>query len=237
MQIAYLTLDEVNWHLAAQFALACGAELEQVLPKDPEPDGRFDAVLYDWDSLPPRQREQFLSRLLAGPLLCPVAVHSYNLDEDRVATLRRHGVAVHARLETEVFQCLHSAREEAARGHPSTMVIAYQTIHAGNGKQAAQLAQECGNQLQLTVLKDAEPHGEFDAVLYDWDHMPPRRREQLLFRLLAGRVSYPVAVHSHHLEQDHAQALSGRRVAVYPRLERAVFLRLRRAVSPAGSKP
>jgi hypothetical protein len=104
--IAYLTTDEVNQHLAQQFATEYGAGLEVVWPRDALPDSRFDAVLYDLDCLPPAEREQLLAGLLAGPAPRPGAVHSYNLTEPQIETLRANGVRIYRSLAREVFQAL-----------------------------------------------------------------------------------------------------------------------------------
>jgi hypothetical protein len=105
MSIAYLSADEVNCHLAARMAAACGAALHPVSPRDPPPDGRFDAVLYDLDSMPPACREEILASALADRATCPVAVHSYNLDMQADA-LRDKGVVVTRRLGPRVLRAL-----------------------------------------------------------------------------------------------------------------------------------
>ena len=113
MRIAYLTLDEVNEHLATLMAGECGATLFRLMPRDPKPDGEFDAVLYDLDSLPPRQQQELLSMLLSSRPFRPVGVHSYRLEEDEAAALRRHGLVVSRRVETAVFQALCSPNGQA----------------------------------------------------------------------------------------------------------------------------
>jgi hypothetical protein len=105
MPIAYLSTDEVNRHLAALMAAACGATLHPLSPKDPPPDGRFDAVLYDLDSMPPACREEIVASALADPPTRPVAVHSYNLDMQADA-LRDKGVVVTRRLGPGVLRAL-----------------------------------------------------------------------------------------------------------------------------------
>jgi hypothetical protein len=109
MRIAYLTTDEVNLDYAARFAEGIGATLSQLFPKDPAPDGRFDAVLYDLDSLPPKERRELLSHLLGGDLPCPRGVHSYNLTRKQVAGLRRRGITVVRRLKRGALRTLASA--------------------------------------------------------------------------------------------------------------------------------
>jgi hypothetical protein len=104
----------VNEHLALQLAAACGATLEIVWPRDVPPDGRFDAVLYDLDCLPPAEREPLLSGLLAGPAAWPVALHSYNLEEHQIETLQANGVVVHRSLASELLQSLALAAAPVA---------------------------------------------------------------------------------------------------------------------------
>jgi hypothetical protein len=106
MRIAYLTTDEVNLDYAAKFAEGVGATLSLLFPKDPAPDGWFDAVLYDLDSLPPKERRELLSHLLGGALPYPRGVHSYNLTREQVTGLRRLGITVTKRLKRVVLQTL-----------------------------------------------------------------------------------------------------------------------------------
>jgi hypothetical protein len=73
--IAYLTTDEVNQDLATQMANDCGAALVVLTPKDPLPDGQFDAAIYDLDYAPAALRDEILERLTSGPNPFPIAVH------------------------------------------------------------------------------------------------------------------------------------------------------------------
>jgi hypothetical protein len=109
MRFAYLSTDEVNLSLALEMALACGATAHPVFPKEPPPDGEYDGLLYDWDSWPAQQQQQFLAELAGGRPPHPVAVHSYNLTEEQAEALRGHGVAVHRSLEPVVFRLLRQA--------------------------------------------------------------------------------------------------------------------------------
>ncbi len=106
MLIAYLTTDEVNQHLALQIAEECGETLCPLSLNDVPPDSKFDALVYDWDHLPRQRQQAILAVLLAGRALLPVAVHSYNLEEDLVQPLRRQGVAVYRTLQPEIFRLL-----------------------------------------------------------------------------------------------------------------------------------
>src|SRR5262249_24801196 len=80
-QIAYLTGDEVNHSLALRIARECGAPLVLAPLGSVLPGGTRIARLHDLDHVPPRQREELLKDLLAGPPAVPVGVHSYNLAE------------------------------------------------------------------------------------------------------------------------------------------------------------
>jgi hypothetical protein len=104
MRIAYLTTDEVNQDLALRLAADGGLTLCPRDPRDPPPDGEFDAVLYDWDSWPADQKKRVLTGLLAGPVLRPVALHSYGLEESQAEALRRNGVLIFDRLEPETLR-------------------------------------------------------------------------------------------------------------------------------------
>jgi hypothetical protein len=105
MSIAYLSTDEVNPRLAGRMAAACGETLHFLSPRDPPPDGRFDAVRYDLKSMPPACREAILASALARPPTRPVAVHSYNLDT-RADALRDKGVVLTRRLGPVVLRAL-----------------------------------------------------------------------------------------------------------------------------------
>jgi hypothetical protein len=102
MLIGYLTLDEVNLALANELAEECGAVLLAISPMD-APNGLIDATVYDLDHLPPEWRKQILGELLANTALTPLAVHSFNLDEEETEALRNRGVVVLRRLERCLF--------------------------------------------------------------------------------------------------------------------------------------
>ena len=106
MRVAYLTTDEVNEHLALTMAAACDIQLVPRAPREAPPDGEFDAVLYDWDYLPPEQRQELRERLHAGHGPGRVIVHGYNLGKKEVAAWRQQGITVFRRLESRVFRAL-----------------------------------------------------------------------------------------------------------------------------------
>jgi hypothetical protein len=115
VRIAYVTTDEVNQDLALRLADDFGAELCPLSPKDPPPNGEFDAMVYDLDYLPPEGRRAILAGLLAGPRSCAVAVHSHNLREDQADALRAGGIAVSSRLEPEMFRLLRPRGRTSAK--------------------------------------------------------------------------------------------------------------------------
>jgi hypothetical protein len=115
MRVAYLTLDEVNQHLALTFAGEHGASLD--VHECPEAIGEreYDAVIYDPDSFPPHERQANLDAVLACPLDRPVAVHGYDFSADQWQVLRKRGAVVAKRLGTDVFARLVNAARAAAR--------------------------------------------------------------------------------------------------------------------------
>jgi hypothetical protein len=109
MRIAYWTIDEVNLSLARDLADLHDATIDQATTKDKDPTRDADAVLYDLDALAPTMREDVLSRLVLSPLLLPVAVHGYNLDDSQIELLAAHGITAFRHLEAEVFGNLRAA--------------------------------------------------------------------------------------------------------------------------------
>jgi hypothetical protein len=109
MRIAYLTTDEVNLRLAQAMAADYGLIVCPLDPRDPPPNGEFDAVLYDWDYWPAPQQCEVLTELRAGRLPHAMAVHGYNLGADHAQALLRHTVAVYRRLQPRVFRSLRQA--------------------------------------------------------------------------------------------------------------------------------
>src|SRR5262249_28461141 len=76
MRVAYLTLDEVHQDLAMRLAENAGMIRYPLSPRDPPPDGQFDAVLYDWDYLLPEQKQAIFSQLCSGRSSFPVVLPS-----------------------------------------------------------------------------------------------------------------------------------------------------------------
>jgi hypothetical protein len=107
MRIAYLSLDEVNQDFAVELAEFFGATVYPVSPRDEPLDGRFDAVLFDLDSLRWHGSRAILSEDLLSGLTCGrIAVHGYSLSGDQAMALRNKGIAVFERLGADVFRSL-----------------------------------------------------------------------------------------------------------------------------------
>jgi hypothetical protein len=103
------------------------------------------------------------------------------------------------------------------------MLIAYLTTDEVNQHLALQMADECGETLVLVAPCDPPPDEEFDAVVYDWDHLPAPRQQAILAELLAGRSPGPAAVHSYSMEEESVEVLSQQGIAVYRTLQPEVF--------------
>ncbi len=93
MNVAYVSLDEVNEDQARRLARANGLELELFWPTQAVPPDGFPVVIYDLDYLPAGHCDR-LPRRHAGV----VAAHGYNLTRRQRAALRRRGVLVARRL-------------------------------------------------------------------------------------------------------------------------------------------
>jgi hypothetical protein len=109
------------------------------------------------------------------------------------------------------------------------MRIAYLTTDEVNRHLAEEMAAACGLMLCPLAPKDPPPAGEFDALLYDWDHWPAARQREVMAELLGGSLPHAVAVHGYNLGDGRAGALRQHTVAVYRRLQPRVFRFLRRA--------
>jgi hypothetical protein len=123
MRCAYLTLDEVNEELAEKLAAQAGLELQVVYPRDDLLAGQFDTLLVDFDSLPPGYRKAVLSDLLIGKVAELGALHSYHLRPRDARALRRRGVIVVRRLETEIFHRLQKGFARQRTKLPSKIIL------------------------------------------------------------------------------------------------------------------
>jgi hypothetical protein len=121
MLVGYLSVDEVNRDLVVQMAAACGATVRLLSPKAQDLDGDFGAVLYDLESVPPKQRAEIVAELLHAPLTRPVAVHSYKLDTE-ADLLRDKGIIVARRLEPNLFRALCRSLRSTSALRPSLEV-------------------------------------------------------------------------------------------------------------------
>jgi hypothetical protein len=121
MNVAYVTTDEVNENWAQDLAAESMITLSIHGPQDAPHNGEFDAVVYDWDFLPPEWRHEVLAVLLATPPSRPVAVHGYHLPDEQISALRANGVHVYRHLTPEVFQALqpHPLSENGLWGQQS----------------------------------------------------------------------------------------------------------------------
>jgi hypothetical protein len=123
------------------------------------------------------------------------------------------------------------------------MRIAYWTTDEVNEDLAHELAAECGDRLCPLTPKDWAADGQYDAVLYDWDHLPAELQQEVMRGLLNGPLPHAVAVHGYGLGDGRAEALRRHTVAVYRRLQPRVFRFLRlaartvRAARAVGRSP
>jgi hypothetical protein len=108
------------------------------------------------------------------------------------------------------------------------MRIAYLTTDEVNKGLALRLAAQWEVAVCPLELRDPPPNGEFDAVLYDWDHWPKDRPPET--GASAGSVRRPVAVHGYGLAKEQARTLRREGVVVFDRLESRTLLELQRAV-------
>lgn len=110
------------------------------------------------------------------------------------------------------------------------MLYAYLTHDEVNQDLAKKLAAEMDVDVYVFCLRDACKAGQFDAVLYDLDALPPDTRLMLLADLGARRRRRPIAVHSHNLSDQQERALRRQGVIVTKRLRLEVIARLRDVV-------
>jgi hypothetical protein len=108
------------------------------------------------------------------------------------------------------------------------MRISYWTTDEVNEHLARELATEGGDTLCALPPKDWPADGSYDAVVYDWDHLPADFQQKVMRGLLHGPRPHAVAVHGYNLEDALAVSLRRHAVAVYRRLHRRVFRLLRR---------
>jgi hypothetical protein len=123
------------------------------------------------------------------------------------------------------------------------MRLAYLTTDPVNLNLAERAAATLGATVDRFEPRDGRPGGEYAAVVYDLDYLPPALIGQVLADLLAARAKRVAAVHGYNLGAALRAALRRRDVVVARRpggpVIRAVVRRHRRAVAgqPAGTAP
>jgi len=108
------------------------------------------------------------------------------------------------------------------------MRIAYLSTDEVNLDLARRWARKCGCKVVPLGPRHPLPNGDHEAAIYDLDFLPPVLRQQVLSRLLRGPRDGPIAVHSYNLGEQQVADLRSRGIHVWRRLERAIFLLLRR---------
>jgi hypothetical protein len=106
------------------------------------------------------------------------------------------------------------------------MRIAYLTVDEVNQDLALRLAADYGMTLSPHTFRDLPPDGQFDAVLYDWDHFPLSEQRKTLARLLDGPLFCPVGVHGYNVPEPQVEALRKKAVVVFHTRQPEVFLLL-----------
>lgn len=108
MKFAYLTIDPVNLDVAERLAEERSVGLTHGTPKDAWPEGDVDAVIYDLDHWTGggRELEAWVQEHARIAPQCPVAVHSYHLDDAQVETLERQGYLIARSLDQELVHRL-----------------------------------------------------------------------------------------------------------------------------------
>lgn len=109
------------------------------------------------------------------------------------------------------------------------MLLAYLTTDEVNGDLAVRMAEAHGITLYSLSFQEKPLDGQFDAVVYDWDHLPVEHRQEILLHLLWSPVPCPVGLHSYNLDDEQAEALRQNGVTVFFRLDPALFLVLNQA--------
>jgi hypothetical protein len=116
------------------------------------------------------------------------------------------------------------------------MRIAYLTTDEVNPDLARRWASSCGCDVIPLSPRDPLPRDDYDAAIYDLDHLPPELQQHVLAGLLKGRLHRPTVVHGYNLRQRQANALRARGVFVRRRLERGILVQLRQAVVRVAAK-
>jgi hypothetical protein len=151
MRIAYMNTDEVNEAMAEQMAAACGAVVRTVLPKDPAPDGQFDAILYNVDDVPREGRSVLLEELRLGKPHSPAAVHGYDLTDEQVKTLGQSGTAAARRLSANLVRRLcRAARKHRDSAPPDENATELTSVTLAKERSANLIRENSGQRICRT---------------------------------------------------------------------------------------
>jgi len=90
--VAYVSHDPLNSSDTEALLAARGACMAPLWLRDPRPNGEYAAVLYDFDFLPPADRERILKELTAAPLTGRRGVHGHSLEDEQIEALEARGV-------------------------------------------------------------------------------------------------------------------------------------------------
>jgi hypothetical protein len=113
VRTAYLALDEVNAHEAAQLGSRCGHAMRLLDLRSADLVAEARLIL-DLDCLPPEDAQRLLEQLVPA-LKGRLAVHGYNLRGEVICRLMRSGVVVRRLLDTTLFRRLGSRRAAPAK--------------------------------------------------------------------------------------------------------------------------
>lgn len=127
--IAYHTTDEVNLQFAKRAARECGAFLTRLDSPVTRTASVFGAVMHDLDHVDTQSGRAVVHDLLSGPAPFPVAVHSYNLEDDEATALQANGVFVSREFNPALVRDLcratatmsHSTHEIPGYGSPESL--------------------------------------------------------------------------------------------------------------------
>jgi hypothetical protein len=108
------------------------------------------------------------------------------------------------------------------------MRIAYASSDEVNLALAREMAAECGAVVDDKAWDGGSRDDHHDARIYDLDHLPGQRHQEVLSELLSDGPSCPVAVHGYNLSDELAIGLQINGVDVFHRLDVDVFNSLRK---------
>lgn len=108
---ALISTDEVNFADFAILAEKFGHSADWLFPRDLPPRHAHDTITHDLDQLAygNAEREAYVQCLCAQAHATVVAVLGYNLGDDQVARLRKHGILVFTHFDSAIIQALAQA--------------------------------------------------------------------------------------------------------------------------------